>query len=171
MLALHYPLQLDPSRRCITSLVKVVKEWLQNREHMQSRRDKINRHQSEGIEMKSGNEENDFGYNELSPVRAQKSVIAAGEEKDDRVLFHTITISFLLLSFTLAMIVDDLGVVLALVGATGSTLVSYVLPGLIFIKIHPYRDASMMCACVQLMMGLLIMPLALYFVIIGKVQH
>lgn len=171
MLALHYPLQLDPSRRCITSLVKVIKAWWQDREHMQSHRGKINQHQSEGIEMKSGNEENEFGYKELSHVRAQKPVIAAGEEKDDRVLFYTITISFLLLSFTIAMIVDDLGVVLALVGATGSTLVSYVLPGLIYIKIYPYRDASMMCAYVQLMMGLLIMPLALYFVITGKVRH
>lgn len=169
MLTLHYPLQLDPSRRCITSLVKVVKEWWQERDHTQSHRDAINRAQSKGIEMKQGNEETGFGYNELSPVKTKS--ICTGAEKDDNTLFYAVTVSFLLLSFTIAMVVDDLGVILALVGATGSTLVSYVLPGLIFIKIYPYRDASMMCAYVQLIVGLIIMPLALYFVITGKVRH
>jgi amino acid permease len=59
-------------------------------------------------------------------------------------LFNTITIAFLSLSFTLAMIVDDLGIVLALVGATGSTLVSYILPGLIYLKLHPDSSSRSM---------------------------
>jgi hypothetical protein len=37
------------------------------------------------------------------------------------------------------MVTDDLGLVLALVGSTGSTLVSYVLPGSIYFRLHPQR--------------------------------
>ncbi|EED95740.1 amino acid/polyamine transporter, partial [Thalassiosira pseudonana CCMP1335] len=80
MLALHYPLQLDPSRRCISSLVKRIASGVDNDKHM----------------------------------------------------FYGITVAFLFSSFVLAMIIDDLGVILALVGATGSTLVSYIIPGLVF---------------------------------------
>lgn len=39
-------------------------------------------------------------------------------------------------SMAVAMVIKDLGVVLAMVGATGSTTISYILPGLIFLKIH-----------------------------------
>lgn len=69
------------------------------------------------------------------------------------------------------MIVDDLGVILALVGATGSTLVSYVLPGLIYIKIYPHDDVSKMMARLQLGVGIIIIPLALYFILTKQISH
>jgi len=72
----------------------------------------------------------------------------------------------------LAMVVDDLGTVLALVGATGSTLVSYVLPGLIYIKIYPHNDTSKILAYIQLLLGIVITPLALYFILTNReVSH
>ena len=86
-------------------------------------------------------------------------------------LFYLITVAFLLLSFMVAMIVDDLGVVLAMVGATGSTLVSYILPGLIYLKIHPAMDASKVGAYIQLSLGCFIMPVALYFVVLGRMRE
>jgi len=89
---------------------------------------------------------------------------------DDR-FFYIITSVFLLLSFISATIVDDLGVVLALVGATGSTLVSYVLPGLIYVKIYSHKDMSLAMAYIQLFLGIVIMPLALYFILTNKVSH
>ena len=61
--------------------------------------------------------------------------------------------------------------VLALVGVTGSTLVSYVLPGLIYIKIYPHNDISKAMAYIQLMLGVVIIPLALYFIITKQVSH
>jgi amino acid permease len=78
------------------------------------------------------------------------------------------------------MAVNDLGVILAMVGATGSTLVSYVLPGLIYMKLHPdppvqqqqqRRDWSRSLAKLQLGLGCLIMPLALYFVVRSKLEE
>eukprot|EP01032_Pedospumella_encystans_P012238 gene12238-14171_t len=47
-------------------------------------------------------------------------------------LFYLVTAGFLLFSFVIAMSVSDLSVVLAFVGATGSTAVSYILPGFFY---------------------------------------
>lgn len=44
------------------------------------------------------------------------------------------TAMFLLASFFIAVSVSDLGVVLALVGASGSTLISYIIPGMFYYK-------------------------------------
>lgn len=79
----------------------------------------------------------DFSYNKLDQMEGKS------KSEPDK-LFNTITIAFLSLSFTLAMIVDYLGIVLALVGATGSTLVSYILPGLIYLKLHPDSSSRSM---------------------------
>lgn len=89
---------------------------------------------------------------------------------DDR-LFYIITFVFISLSFITAMIVDDLGIVLALVGSTGSTLVSYVLPGLIYIKVAPQKDVALAMAYAQLSLGLVLMPLALYCVLTKAAHH
>ena len=43
--------------------------------------------------------------------------------------YWTITLCFLAGTLTIAMSLDDLGVMLSIVGATGSTMVSYILPG------------------------------------------
>eukprot|EP00568_Trieres_chinensis_P002553 CAMPEP_0183303204 /NCGR_PEP_ID=MMETSP0160_2-20130417/8733_1 /TAXON_ID=2839 ORGANISM="Odontella Sinensis, Strain Grunow 1884" /NCGR_SAMPLE_ID=MMETSP0160_2 /ASSEMBLY_ACC=CAM_ASM_000250 /LENGTH=512 /DNA_ID=CAMNT_0025466081 /DNA_START=11 /DNA_END=1549 /DNA_ORIENTATION=+ len=155
MLALHYPLQLDPSRRCITSLIKVIIQWHRGD---QSNTGKINRKES-------GIDPSDEWNDELSTAPKKDR----GPDADP--LFYPITIAFLSLSFGIAMVVDDLGVVLAMVGATGSTLVSYVLPGLIYLKIHPTMDTSKILAYVQLYMGCLIMPVALYFVLTGEAKE
>lgn len=178
MLALHYPLQLDPARRCVSSLLEVTREWWRGQNEGNHHPGYIHRHQSAGIEMRGNNEEvgDDFNYHEQdSPIKANRPCAKMYLEKNhppgnDSALFYAITILFLLFSWSIAMAVDDLGVVLAMVGATGSTLVSYVLPGLIFIKIHKYRDGSLFGAYVQLIAGLLIMPLALYFVVTGKTK-
>lgn len=169
MLTLHYPLQLDPGRRCISSLVKVVLRWCHqkksNRRNLseyfcnpelerQESDESIEEEQSDGV----------YAPMEMSHGRNPQ------EECDDRI-FYSITILFLALSFLLATIVDDLGVILALVGATGSTLVSYVLPGLMYIKVYPNKDASLVMAHVQLLLGIVIMPLALYFIVTEKLSH
>mmetsp|Transcript_20647 Transcript_20647/g.37306 ORF Transcript_20647/g.37306 Transcript_20647/m.37306 type:complete len:480 (+) Transcript_20647:105-1544(+) len=166
MLALHYPLQLDPSRRCITSLVKVIMKWwsLNQPKGGNSVSKALSGDQSSEIEMEEEEESEaatDSSYYEMSHNDVKQQAV---DESDDK-LFYTITLSFLALSFMLAMIVDDLGVILALVGATGSTLVSYVLPGLIYVKVYPHMDLSKVMAYVQLGLGIAIIPLALYFII------
>lgn len=173
MLALHYPLQLDPSRRCITSLVKVIMKWWSQEQSTEQHLREIEMEQEEEVSpvgKKDLNESNSY-YEIMSQSNVSKEHQQNYIRGTDDKLFYVITLSFLSLSFMLAMIVDDLGVVLALVGATGSTLVSYVLPGLIYIKIYPHNDFSKAMAYIQLMLGVVIIPLALYFIITKQVSH
>jgi amino acid permease len=158
MLALHYPLQLDPSRRCISSLIAAIKGW------------------TDGIGEKycrSSVSDDESSNSSGSVDTAKKSF-----EKDagrvllrDNDFFRIVTVSFLFLSFSVAMLVDDLGVVLAAVGSTGSTLVTFILPGLIYLNLRSSWDFAKIMACVQLILGCLIMPIALYYLILGKAVH
>lgn len=158
MLTLHYPLQLDPARRCLTSLVTVANQWWRNFVE-------IRREHSSAIQPSV-----DGYYDSDSYTSSLEKGDSPGSNGGNR-LFYSITVSFLILSFTLAMFVNDLGIVLALVGATGSTLVSYVLPGLIYVKVHPDKDVSMILGYIQLIIGVLIIPLSLYFVTSGSIIH
>lgn len=159
MLALHYPLQLDPSRRCISSLAATVKRWNDGfsekycRMHQPDIENETPTEPADGIAKKSF--EKDEGQTLL---------------RDDN-FFHAVTILFLLLSFSVAMLVDDLGIVLAAVGCTGSTLVTFILPGLIYLNLRSSWDYTKLMACLQLMLGCFIMPIALYFVVTRKISH
>ena len=49
------------------------------------------------------------------------------------VKYYVVTVVLLLLTFVIALSVEDLGIVIELIGATGSTMIGYVLPGLCYI--------------------------------------
>ena len=60
-----------------------------------------------------------------------------------------------------ALIVDDLGVVLKVVGATGSTIVSYILPGSCYFLLYREPHTLRWAALALLVAGAVIMPLSL----------
>lgn len=80
--------------------------------------------------------------------------------------YMLITCAFLIGSYFIAMTIEDLGVVLALVGATGSTIVSYILPGsfyyFTFEKEGPVwkRYIALALLCI----GVVFMPVCLTFI-------
>jgi amino acid permease len=90
-------------------------------------------------------------------------------------MFMTITVAFVLSTYVIAMAVADLGIVLEIVGATGSTIISYILPGSTYLSLHPIvkgKFQSMrLFASVQLVVGCIIMPVCLFFVIRGEGSH
>mmetsp|Transcript_19567 Transcript_19567/g.61989 ORF Transcript_19567/g.61989 Transcript_19567/m.61989 type:complete len:536 (+) Transcript_19567:120-1727(+) len=77
------------------------------------------------------------------------------------------TAGFVACSWAIALAVDDLGKVMAVVGATGSTAVSYILPGAIYCKLHPSPHLLRSAAMVMLGVGVVIVPLALYAIFFG----
>jgi len=190
MLILHYPLQLDPSRRCIMSLIKVVRKQIrseQRRRHYR-RNDSAESPEMVGIlngmdvpsqhlcteisSFKASPPPRDYkGVGERRTEKVRLAIPKTGSSSatsdDQDILFLAVTISFLLCSFGIALTVKDLGVILAIVGATGSTLVSYVLPGLVFVNVQRRMSAAKMAAYVQLAAGCLIMPTSLYFLFQG----
>jgi len=56
--------------------------------------------------------------------------------------YAIVTAVLLVASFSIALIVSDLGVVIGLVGATGSLCVSYVIPGAVFLLLFPAEQES-----------------------------
>lgn len=151
MVLLTYPLQLDPSRRCVISLI-----------HNYTDRREVRDEQQQVEEVRAVTDD--------SFIAPDKRLLPAGDPEEkpaEQVLFNGITCIFLLLSFLLSTGVKDLSVILAVVGATGSTIVSYVLPGIIYIKLHPEFTFVKSLAWVQLLMGCLVIPNALYFIFFG----
>jgi amino acid permease len=71
-----------------------------------------------------------------------------------------------------ALTLADLGVLLSVVGATGSTIVSYILPGSIYYSMH---SADMTwkrkAAACMFFAGCGIIPLALGFILFGGASH
>ncbi|KAJ1416360.1 transmembrane amino acid transporter protein-domain-containing protein, partial [Ochromonadaceae sp. CCMP2298] len=59
-----------------------------------------------------------------------------------RVRYIAITALFLLASLGIALTVQDLGIVIALVGAFGGTLIMFILPGYLFLFHFPLVDAA-----------------------------
>ena len=158
MLVLHYPLQLDPSRRCVMSLVDSAGKWWNDRRRCRS---EAGGSGDDGVEFEGYSEMSKDGLH-VEDCRAADTTRGNDIIRGDDKLFRWITISFLVLSVVLALAVDDLGVVLALVGATGSAVVSYVLPGIVYLQIC---NRSSVLAWAQLVTGLWVMPVALYHVL------
>jgi hypothetical protein len=72
-----------------------------------------------------------------------------------------LTVGMLCGSWAVATLVRDLGVVLSVVGATGSTLVSYILPGACYARLHPEPTCERAAAMAMLGLGCVIGPAAL----------
>jgi len=69
-------------------------------------------------------------------------------------------------TFTLGLAVSDLAVILALVGATGSTTMCYILPGIFFLKMNagtPWTVRKTFAAILSTT-GVFIMPTAIVFI-------
>ena len=74
----------------------------------------------------------------------------------------------LTLSTSVALAVTDLGTILGIVGATGSTTICFILPGASYWQLfrHPHLKRSL--AMVQMSAGLFIMPFALLMMALRK---
>jgi amino acid permease len=177
MVIFSYPLQLDPSRRCLTSII----HYLLDKREKERQRQEHERLTNSSNANESNNERDESDENLLDQSRdeiRQKSFSSANnqssvdvplpEETDDlldKFIFNSITIAFLIFSFMIAESVKNLGTILGVVGATGSTMVSYILPASIYIKLHGESNVLGIVARVQLCLGIIIMPTALYFVL------
>jgi len=85
-------------------------------------------------------------------------------------LHVSITVAHVALSYAIALFVTDLGKVFAVIGATGSTTISYILPGLFYASMfrdnHSLSIGSIIkyyAACVQVLVGVFIMITSLTF--------
>ena len=85
--------------------------------------------------------------------------------------FYMFTAFFLFGSYALAMITSNLGVVLALIGATGSTIITYILPGAAFYVLYPAGEVAewkRKLAYGYVVFGCIIMPFCLAFIFVPE---
>merc|ERR1712136_630238 len=95
------------------------------------------------------------------PARANEGNGGTAAAATAKVRFWVITALWVSLSLTIALVVSDLSTILGIVGATGSTTVTYILPGLLYIRSHRHRHWKRRFAMLQLFAGCIIMPLCL----------
>merc|ERR1712232_179690 len=101
---------------------------------------------------------------QLQHYRARREGFASPAEAEAVVLkarYWGFTACFLLFSLCIALAVDDLGAVLAVVGATGSTVVSLILPGICYFRFFPHPHAVRWLALAVFLLGCAVMPVAL----------
>mmetsp|Transcript_14415 Transcript_14415/g.43297 ORF Transcript_14415/g.43297 Transcript_14415/m.43297 type:complete len:512 (+) Transcript_14415:219-1754(+) len=87
---------------------------------------------------------------------------AAGPQVDLR--FIAFTVVFLIASLAIALVTESLGMVMGIVGAVGSTTVSFLLPGAVYFRLHPWPHWKRYGAAFVFCIGCIIMPLALVFI-------
>ena len=104
---------------------------------------------------------------QLHPARSAALALctAWGAGPATNARFELVTWLLLGAALAVALKVSDLGIVLGVVGATGSTLVTYVLPGIIYMKAFPKNHLKWGLAACQFAAGLLIMPTCLFVVL------
>ncbi|KAG2183456.1 hypothetical protein INT43_006462, partial [Umbelopsis isabellina] len=86
--------------------------------------------------------------------------------------FYVMTTAILISSYIVAMTVTKLDLVLAFVGSTGSTLISFILPGLFFVKINenePWNSEKIIALCLAIY-GFCVMVVCLTFNIVHIYQ-
>mmetsp|Transcript_36662 Transcript_36662/g.90902 ORF Transcript_36662/g.90902 Transcript_36662/m.90902 type:complete len:527 (+) Transcript_36662:22-1602(+) len=95
------------------------------------------------------------------------AAVAESGHGESTTVYWAYTAFFILASFAIALVVDNLGTVMALVGATGSTAVSYILPGAIYYVLHPWPHAKRYVAAAMFLIGVCIVPISLTAILRG----
>ena len=187
LVGLCYPLQCHPARACLRSLLAEIRppttdgllfEVLDTDERQRTRGgggdDDDDGDQEDGDdddrEEERGGADNREEQEGSSRRRGLASSVSAAQVADRRreATEHiAITALFVGASFLIALSVTSLGKVLAVVGATGSTTVSYILPGGIYYRLGP-RGIKRDLALIQFCAGCVIIPTALAFIFVSK---
>jgi amino acid permease len=107
-----YPLQVHPCRASVDAVLK----WRPN--------SKLHRHSPNGSPART-----------VPLLGGTPSQLVARNDTISELRFAIITTGIIVLSYTAALTVSSLDKVLAYVGSTGSTSISFILPGLFYYKI------------------------------------
>jgi len=119
------------------------------------------------------NDNNDYCYhsvNILPQTNVNTNSIQTQSFELSNTLHNGITTVLLLLSYTIACSVKDLGTVLSVVGATGSTTICYILPGLLYYKLKKNERGNqkstllMKISLILSVAGVILMCNSLFFI-------
>ncbi len=151
VVAFSYPLQINPGRRCFITLCSSFFEHFIKSSKNESKVRKSKNKQYGGM-VSTGSEEGESERedDEDEEDEENKSILTKlmtrglsfslfGTEINlswEALRYWLATAFILFGTLVLALAVDDLGIVLGVIGATGSTLVGYILPGYFYLKLN-----------------------------------
>lgn len=95
------------------------------------------------------------------PRPSQPAALTEGNNRLAALRYSLITLAFLCGALLVALLVRDLSLVLEVVGSTGSTIVSYLLPGATYARLHTWPHARRGLARAQFALGLVVIPVGL----------
>lgn len=121
-----YPLQVHPCRAAIDKVLSPPRAPGVELPEDDEREAEDERIEEEG-------EEDDTYESLLHPPAQQHEEIALGR-------WTTITACIVSTAFVVALLVDDLSIILGFVGSLGSTTISFILPGILYSSLHDRND-------------------------------
>lgn len=146
-----YPLQVHP---CRAALDKVLSPP-QQRPGIELPADDAARENGD----ESEDEDDDRGYEALLASQASLSSSAGGPEEMPLRRWVCITAFLLATTFSVALLIDDLGIILGFVGGCGSTTISFILPGILYASLHDegdrFRRPAQALACWGVLVGVI----------------
>lgn len=153
LVAFSYPLLCNPGRNSMISLWSVF---------MDGKKTKGNLDDSVGH-----GHGNSIAVN-AKLMREQTKEQLKAEAKLYNFRFMVCTAIFTFGSLGLALILNDLGVVLALIGATGSTVITFILPGAAYYVMHKHSGPAWkrIGAIGLFCLGCIIMPVCVTFIFV-----
>ncbi|KAJ1456629.1 transmembrane amino acid transporter protein-domain-containing protein [Pelagophyceae sp. CCMP2097] len=176
LVALSFPLQCHPSRACVRSLLRAARGAEATPDPLAPRHFSSLLRAARGAGPETASD--DAAVNPLALRRLSDDGGAdGGAEADgaliddaraarrDRLEHCAVTAIFVGGALAIALSVEDLSAILAIVGATGSTTVSYILPGGIYARLAP-RSLKRHLAVLLFAVGCVIMPTALVLIFI-----
>jgi amino acid permease len=157
LVVFSYPLQCHPARSCVTALVAACRDDNPSSEGTPK---PASGGSGEGVESVDNTEGTEM-------VALDSHGVPIGSAPAFTTLHVGLTTCYLLGTFVVANVIGDLGVILSIVGATGSTLVSYILPGSCYYFLHPdERSAKRTLSLIMFVCGCIIVPFALAIIFV-----
>jgi amino acid permease len=157
-----YPLQQHPARRSIMSIIALY--YPSQQDNMEST-DKTDLNGIEDSNESQKREDSKENPSSTETVKLCGQYETGISEKDFQ--NYMVTTIFLVLSLIIALSVKSLGLVLGFVGATGSTMVSYILPGFCYYYIFKEEIKApkwkLYLSFAQGVLGLILIPVCLTF--------
>ena len=162
VVSLSYPLLSHPARACIIAILDALHTRRQRRAHTA--------HESAPCAVRPMETASvDADASRGASAAAGLPALPRTHHRRERRQFQLVTTCFLLLSTLIACAVDDLSLILSLVGATGSTIVSYLLPGLCYWRLCADPRAPLRRAALFLLVfGVAVMVLSLTLIVVKR---
>lgn len=98
---------------------------------------------------------------QILPARNSLQHLTASPDTPVKHIF--LTTALLFITFMISMNVDHLAIVLGIIGSTGSTTISFILPALFYLKLFPKSEwpGARTCARILLCLGIIVMIVCL----------